>query len=132
LRAQSDHFAVYWHTSDPDGGGPLRGVASPPSAQTVQTALNTLESIWSKYFGSPMYFPEPYCNSTTKTKAAVHFDDFYPLWGGGWGTGYMGLWIGPASATDNWGLAHELMHGVQSTTQAFRWYRRSAQPDRRC
>jgi len=112
---------VYWHSSDPDGSGPLRGVASAPSDQTLTTMLNTLESIWNTYFGTPVFFPEPYCNSSTKTKAAVHFDDSYPLWGGGWGPGnrYMGLWIGPASASDNWGLGHEFMHGVQSTTQAF-------------
>lgn len=119
LRHESAHFAIYWHTSDPDGGGPLRGVASPPSSSTVQNALNTLESLWNAYFGSPIFFPEPYCNSSTKTKAAVHIDDYYPLWGGGWGSGYMGLWIGPGALNDQWGLAHEFMHGVQSTTQAF-------------
>ncbi len=119
LRYESEHFAVYWHASDPDGGGPLRGLANPPSAQTVQNALDTLESIWNGYFGSPIFFPEPYCNSSTKTKAAVHLDDYYPLWGGSWGQGYMGLWVGTGALQDRWGLAHELMHGVQTTTQAF-------------
>lgn len=119
LRYESEHFALYWHTSDPDGGGPLEGLSSPPSAGAAQAALDTLEQIWDGYFGAPILFPEPYCNSTTKTKAAVHVDDYYPLWGGDWGSGYMGLWIGLGALQDDWGLAHEFMHGVQSTTQGF-------------
>lgn len=46
-------------------------------------------------------------------------DDSYPLWGGGWGAGYMGLWVGAGALADRWGLAHEFMHGVQTTTQGF-------------
>jgi hypothetical protein len=90
--------------------------------QAAQNAANTLESIWNAYFGSPIFFREPYCNSSQKWKAAVHFSNDFPLWGGGWsrnGISYMGMWIGPGAANDQWGLAHEFMHGVQSTTQAF-------------
>jgi len=119
LRYESEHFALYWHTSDPDGGGPLEGLSSPPSASAAQAALDQLEEIWDGYFGPPVLMPEPYCNSGTKTKAAVHVDDYYPLWGGGWGSGYMGLWIGLGALQDDWGLGHEFMHGVQSTTQGF-------------
>jgi len=119
LRYESEHFALYWHTSDPDGGGPLLGLSSPPSAGAAQAALDQLEQIWDGYFGAPILFPEPYCDSATKTKAAVHVDDYYPLWGGGWGSGYMGLWIGLGALEDDWGLGHEFMHGVQSTTQGF-------------
>lgn len=119
LRYESEHFALYWFTSDPDGSGPLLGLSSPPSQTVIDNAFNTLEAIWDGYFGSPVFFPEPYCNSSTKTKAAVHLDDYYPLWGGGWGSGYMGLWVGVGALQDNWGLAHEFNHGVQSTTQAF-------------
>ncbi|AUX44353.1 uncharacterized protein SOCE26_058170 [Sorangium cellulosum] len=57
-----------------------------------------------------------------RDKAAVHFDNEFPLWGGGWtrsGISYMGMWVGPGAARDPWGLAHEFMHGVQSMTQAF-------------
>ncbi len=110
LRLESAHFAIYWK----DGTNITMDAA--------QNAANTLENIWSKYFGSPMFFPEPYCNSSQKWKAAVHFDNEFPLWGGGWsrnGINYMGMWIGPGAAADAWGLAHEFMHGVQSTTAAF-------------
>lgn len=88
----------------------------------AQNAADTLEMIWDKYFDAPLYMPEPYCGSSSKWKAAVHFDNDFPLWGGGWSRGgisYMGMWIGPGAATDSWGLAHEFMHGVQSTTQGF-------------
>ncbi len=119
LRDQSEHFALYWHASDPDGGGPLQGLGSPPSQSAIDSAFDTLEDIWDTYFGDPIYFPEPYCNSSTKWKAAVHLDDYYPLWGGGWGGDKMGLWVNNGTLSDRWGLAHEFMHGVQSTTQAF-------------
>ena len=110
LRLETAHFAIYWK----DGTNITLAAA--------QTAANSLEEIWSSYFGSPLFFPEPYCSSTQKWKAAVHFDNDYPLWGGGWsrnGINYMGMWIGPLAAADKWGLAHEFMHGVQSSTQGF-------------
>jgi len=110
LRMETEHFAIYWK----DGTNITMSAA--------QNAANTLEEIWNGYFGAPVYFPEPYCNSGSKWKAAVHFDNDFPLWGGGWGRNginYMGMWIGPGAASDTWGLAHEFMHGVQSTTQGF-------------
>lgn len=110
LRLQSEHFAVYWK----DGTN--------ITMANAQAALTTLEGIWDSYFGAPIYFPQPYCTSTTKYKAAVHFDNEFPLWGGGWSRGginYMGMWIGPGAANDPWGLAHEFMHGVQAMTQGF-------------
>jgi len=93
-------------------------LATTPTDAALQTALATLESIWDTYFGAPIFFPEPYCDSGTKWKATVQLDDSYPLWGGGW-DGKMGLWVGPATLSDKWGLAHEFMHGVQSTTPGF-------------
>lgn len=119
MRAQSEHFALYWHTGDPDGNGPLEGLSQPPSQTTIDNAFTMLESIWDAYFSAPILFPEPYCNSTTKWKAAVHIDDFYPLWGGGWDGDKMGLWVGVGALMDRWGLGHEFMHGVQSTTPGF-------------
>ncbi|WP_437752119.1 DUF6055 domain-containing protein [Sorangium sp. So ce1389] len=110
LRHESEHFAFYW----PEG--------TEITLDQARAAADTLESIWDAYFGSPIFFPEPYCSSGDKWKAAVHFDNSFPLWGGGWtrnGVSYMGMWIGPGAARDRWGLAHEFMHGVQSTTQAF-------------
>lgn len=110
LRLESDHFAFYW----PDGTN--------ITAAEAQNAANTLESIWDKYFGAPLNMPEPYCSSSSKWKAAVHFDNEFPLWGGGWdrnGIHYMGMWVGPNTASDSWGLAHEFMHGVQANTAGF-------------
>lgn len=110
LRLETAHFAIYW----PDGTN--------ITMQAAQAAADTLENVWSKYFGAPIFFQEPYCNSTQKWKAAVHFDNEFPLWGGGWsrnGINYMGMWIGPGAANDPWGLAHEFAHGVQAMTQGF-------------
>ena len=61
-----------------------------------------------------MFFPEPYCDSTTKYKASIVIHSDYGLTGGGWGNGYMGMWVGPGATADHWGLAHEFMHAVQS------------------
>jgi len=110
LRLETAHFAFYWQ----DGTSITLGDA--------QAAGATLEAIWGKYFSAPINFPEPYCMSEKKWKAAVHFDNSYPLWGGGWtrnGINYAGMWVGPGAAKDNWGLAHEFMHGVQSLTAGF-------------
>jgi hypothetical protein len=110
LRYESEHFAFYWN----DGTN--------VSVANAQNAANTLEMIWDKYFESEINFPEPYCNSATKYKATVHFDNEFPLWGGAWnynGTSIPGMWVGPSAANDQWGLAHEFMHGVQSLTPGF-------------
>lgn len=119
LRNESEHFALYWFTPDQAPAAPLEGVAQAPSSETIEQALATLENLWDSYMGAPVLFPEPYCDSGQKHKVAVHLDDYYPLWGGGWGGNKMGLWIGTGALGDPWGLAHEFMHGVQTTTQAF-------------
>jgi hypothetical protein len=103
LRLETAHFALYWK----DG--------------TTITEADA-KTIWSKYFSAPINFPEPYCDNTKKWKAAVHFDNSFPLLGGGWsrnGINYAGMWVGPSAAKDPWGLAHEFMHGVQSLTPGF-------------
>ena len=110
LRLETEHFAFYWKdgTNITDADAKAAGV--------------TLESIWDKYFSAPINFPEPYCASSKKWKAAVHFDNSFPLLGGAWsrnGINYAGMWVGPGAAKDNWGLAHEFMHGVQSLTPGF-------------
>ena len=67
------------------------------SAQCT-AAIDELENvIWPTYFGAPIYFPEPYCQSATKFKASVHIRTEYGLTGGGWGNGYMGMWVGPGA-----------------------------------
>ncbi len=110
LRYESEHFAFYWK----DG--------TDINVAGAQTAANTLEMIWDKYFNSAINFPEPYCDSTTKYKATIHFDNEFPLWGGAWaynGVSVPGMWVGPGARNDQWGLAHEFVHGVQSLTPAF-------------
>ncbi len=101
---ESAHFAVY-----SDGS---------ITAADGQAATDELENvIWPTYFGSPIFFPEPYCNSATKYKASIVVHSDYGLTGGGWGSGYMGMWIGPGATADHWGLAHEFMHAVQAQTK---------------
>ena len=103
LQCESAHFAVH-------------SPAGTITAAQCQSATSTLETVWATYMGSPVFFPEPYCSSATKYKAAVHIRSEYPLWGGTWGAGYMGMWIGPGAVADHWGLAHEFNHALQGTT----------------
>jgi uncharacterized repeat protein (TIGR02543 family) len=103
LQCESAHFAVH-------------SPAGTITAAQCQSATSTLETVWSTYMGSPIFFPEPYCGSATKYKATVHIRSEYPLWGGTWGSGYMGMWIGPGAVADHWGLAHEFNHALQGTT----------------
>jgi hypothetical protein len=105
LVCESAHFAVH----APNGT---------ISSSQCTAATDTLESVvWPTLFGSPIFFPEPYCQSATKHKASIVVHSDYGLTGGGWGSGYMGMWIGPGGTADHWGLAHEFMHAVQSQTK---------------
>ncbi len=97
--SESDHFAVY---------------SDEACTSSAQTAVDHLETVWSLYFGSPMYEREPLCNSATKYKAAIHVHSDWGLTGGAWDSLHMGMWIGTGGLSDHWGLAHEFMHGVQS------------------
>ena len=101
LRSESDHFAVYADESS-------------TTAESAQSAVDHLETVWALYFGNPMYMREPFCNSATKYKANIHVHSSWGLTGGSFGTGRMGMWIGTGGLLDHWGLAHEFMHGVQS------------------
>ena len=105
LQCESAHFAVH-------------APAGVITAQQCAAATDTLEKvIWPTYFGSPIFFPEPYCQSAKKYKASIVIHTDYGLTGGGWGQGYMGMWVGPGATADHWGLAHEFMHAVQSQTK---------------
>jgi hypothetical protein len=105
LQCESAHFAVH-------------APAGTITSQQCADATKTLEEvIWPTYFGSPIFFPEPYCSSATKWKASMVVHSDYGLTGGGWGSGYMGMWVGPGATADHWGLAHEFMHAVQSQTK---------------
>jgi hypothetical protein len=98
MLSESTHFAVY----------------SDESPTGAQAAVDYLETVWSTYFGNPMWMREPLCNSSTKYKASVHVHSDWGLTGGSWASGRMGMWIGTGGLADHWGLAHEFMHGVQS------------------
>jgi hypothetical protein len=100
LVSQSTHFAVYSDESI--------------AATTAQAAVDHLETVWSLYFGRPLYMREPLCTSATKIKASIHVHSDWGLTGGAWGDGRMGMWIGTGGLSDHWGLAHEFMHGVQA------------------
>jgi hypothetical protein len=105
LQCESAHFAVH-------------APAGTITAQQCSDATTTLETtIWPTFFGSPIFFPEPYCTSTKKYKASIVIHSDYGLTGGGWGSGYMGMWVGPGATADHWGLAHEFTHAVQSQTK---------------
>ena len=101
LVSESTHFAVY-------------GDEASTTSALAQAAVDHLETVWSLYFGNPMYMREPFCNSATKYKANIHVHSSWGLTGGSFGTGRMGMWIGTGGLSDHWGLAHEFMHGVQS------------------
>ncbi|ATB36839.1 avirulence protein [Cystobacter fuscus] len=103
LIKESAHFAIYSDEAISDS--------------TAQSALDTLENtIWKFYFGSPIYFKEPLCNQTNKTKASIHVHSGWGLSGGAWSSTRMGMWIGPGALNDHWGLGHEFMHAVQSVS----------------
>lgn len=105
LACESAHFAVH----SPSGT---------ITAAQCQAATSTLETVvWPTFFGSPLFFPEPYCGTATKWKASIVIHADYGLTGGGWGNGYMGMWIGPGATADHWGLAHEFTHAVQSQSK---------------
>jgi hypothetical protein len=107
---ESPHFAFYWKDN-----------TKITTAQAIKAA-SSLEQIWAGYFGEPVNFPEPYCETSKKWKTAVHIDNDFAWWGGNWrrnDTNYLGMWIGPESLNDNWGLANAFAHSVQSTTQGF-------------
>lgn len=102
--SESAHFVVY---SDENPSG-------------AQAAVDSLETAWSTYFGSPMFMKEPLCDSTTKYKVSVHVHSDWGLTGGSWEAGRMGMWIGTGGLADHWGLAHEFRHGVQSVAGGMR------------
>lgn len=105
VQCESTHFAVH-------------APAGTITSQQCKNATDTLENlIWPTYFGPTMLLPEPYCDSTTKFKASIVVHNGWGLTGGGWGNGYMGMWVGPGATSDHWGLAHEFMHAVQSQTK---------------
>jgi hypothetical protein len=104
LGYESDHFAFYWPSAN-------------DYRQNAQAAADVLEkTIWPAFMGAPVLFPEPYCNTDKKFKVSIVLHADYGLTGGGWGDGYMGMWIGPGATSDHWGLAHEFTHALQASS----------------
>ncbi len=103
FRYETDHFAFYW----PDE----RAV----TLQQAQTAGDFLEDvIWTTYMGSPIFFPEPYCDATDKKKTSIHIIESGLY--GGCNSGRPGIWVGPGALADHWGLGHEFTHALQCMT----------------
>jgi hypothetical protein len=103
LVKESDHFAIYSDETVADAD--------------ATSALSTLENtVWQNLFNSNIFMPEPFCNTATKYKAAIHVHSTDGLTGGGWGgTGSyrIGMWVGPGALADHWGLTHEFTHSWQ-------------------
>lgn len=106
LLHETAHFAVY-----------SNGSASLAEAQAAASHLE--DTVWPTFIGNPVLFPEPYCASATKHKTSVLIRSGYGLSAGAWGPGdaYMGIWIGPASVADRWGLAFLFAGALQSRSQ---------------
>jgi hypothetical protein len=83
------------------------------AAQCTAATTELETAIWPERFGSPMFEPEPFCKSTTKSKVSIVIHSDYGLTGGCWGNGLPGMWIGPGATADHWGLAHEFTHSWQ-------------------
>ena len=103
MHYETAHFAFYW----PD----TRNVAM----ADAQAAGDFLENVvWHTYMGSPIFFPEPYCNATDKKKTSIHIVD--SGLSGGCNAGRPGMWIGPGALKDHWGIGHEFTHALQCMT----------------
>ena len=106
VRYETAHFALRW-------------VGSLVADDVAKTAGDTLEMIWTNHTQA-VGFKEPYCTQTQKFKVNVHIDPSFGLTGGGTGVADPAFWIGPASLTDHWGMAHEFTHALQFATQGLR------------
>lgn len=107
VRYETEHFAFRWK----DG--------LDVSQDRVASAGKELEQIWNTYLGR-IGFPEPYCSSQKKYKVSVFLDDSFGLNGGVADSGGMGMWINPNQLEYHWGLAHELTHALQGSTDGLR------------
>ncbi len=106
LRYETEHFAFLW----PDA----RNV----SMADAQAAGAFMEDVlWESYLGSPIFWPEPDCNSANKRKTSVHIIEAGLF--GGCNAGRPGIWVGPGALRDHWGLGHEWAHSLQCMTPGF-------------
>lgn len=118
LVASSAHFEICQKATFDDGTANNVSV----SASDAQTALSTLEGIFSVYHDSLKWmYPQPSSADSKYKSVAYIFDGskMGALYGGtndeacSGGECSPGLWIGSGSLSDNWGLAHEYAHGLQ-------------------
>jgi len=106
LRYETEHFAFLW----PDE----RNV----TIAEAQAAGEFMENVlWQSYLGSPMFWPEPDCDSAVKRKTSVHIIEGGLF--GGCNAGRPGIWVGPGALADHWGLGHEWAHSLQCMTPGF-------------
>ena len=106
LRYETEHFAFLW----PDE----RDV----TLAQAQAAGDFLENVlWKNYLGSPIFWPEPDCNSTVKRKTSIHIIEGGLF--GGCNQGRPGIWVGAGALQDHWGLGHEWTHALQCMTPGF-------------
>jgi hypothetical protein len=60
---------------------PSSGPTSDVTLEQAQAAGEFMENVlWQSYFGSPMFWPEPGCDSTVKRKTSVHIIERGPQW----------------------------------------------------
>lgn len=124
LLASSDHFEICKKATFDDGS--TNNVSLDNS--TAQAALKTLENIFTIYHDSAKWMlPQP-SNANEKLKSVAYVFEsskMGALYGGGNEEACAtnsagksecspGLWLGSGAFTDNWGLAHEYAHGLQS------------------
>lgn len=110
--ASSDHFEIRTKPYTDDGKANNVSV----SASAAQTALDTLEKVFCVYHDT-LGLAEPVQIGTTKhikTRVYVFAAGLLDALYGGQDAYGPGLWLGIGSLTDNWGLAHEYTHGLQS------------------
>lgn len=84
-----------------------------PTTSAMNTAFGYLENAWTVYH-EQMKFIVPDAASAIKHKVRVYlYEKIDALYGGADQYG-PGLWLGIGALLDNWGLAHEYSHGLQS------------------
>ncbi|MBT2117170.1 avirulence protein [Dyella sp. LX-66] len=103
LVKESPHFAFYSNEAISDAD--------------LAAAADTLENtVWHNMFDANLYMPEPFHDTATKIKPSIHISSSFGLTGGGWDADHVGMWIGPGTLLDHWGLTHEFTHAWQFWT----------------
>lgn len=105
----SDHFEIRKKPKHDDGTA--NNVVVPESSASA--ALKTLEEVFVIYHNN-LGLKEPFEGESVQYKTRVYvYENIDALYGGEDSYG-PGLWLGVGSLIDQWGLAHEYTHGLQS------------------